>query len=432
MEEMARQNARQRRPVDTGSGSQIDCNALQRGLTGEIWFDEELGKSEVIIPKFAEDEMISADIVQVRPTSGRRYRRRWKNKDARRKAASSQPGHAPGDRYTVFSVKKSSGGMRPIHAYGVTDRVRQRLLLMAYGDRLTINDNIYSARGKGGRPAAITEVVRRIDAGAKWAAVLDIKNFFGAADRGWLMRKLPMPKAYIRSTILQEDTSELEGRFMRECTGVARTRVRLIMTDRMNAQDVHGMLFKSQAGLPQGAATSAAIASHVVSEALKIVELPSGVFLIVYADDMLLLGDHKVDVEKALLTLSGTFTSHPGGPFELHEQRLRRVSDGFDFLGMCFRSRKGQVDCVPAADALRKAQKRITIAALELMETGQTVTLERTVAGVAASFSAWRAKSNWLWHLLDQLRWLFPERSNCLGVVCARFRTAAQAELSGL
>lgn len=85
---------------------------------------------------------------------------------------------------TRSSVKKSSGGIRPIHAYGVTDRVRQRLLLMAYGDRLPINENIYSARGKGGRPAAITEVVRRIDAGAKWAAVLDIKNFFGAADRG--------------------------------------------------------------------------------------------------------------------------------------------------------------------------------------------------------------------------------------------------------
>ncbi|TAU01483.1 reverse transcriptase domain-containing protein [Rhizobium ruizarguesonis] len=430
MEEMARQNARQRRPVITGSGSQIDCNALQRGLTGEIWFDEELGKSEVIIPKFADEEMISADIIQVRPTSGRRHWRRWRNRDARRKASSIQLGHAPGDRYTVFSVKKSSGGIRPIHAYGVTDRVRQRLLLMAYGDRLPINENIYSARGNGGRPAAITEVVRRIDAGAKWAAVLDIKNFFGAADRGWLVRKLPMPKAYIRSTVLQEDTSELEGRFMRDCTGIARTRARLIIEDQMSAQDVYGMLFKSQAGLPQGAATSATLASHIITDAMKMMKLPYGVFLIVYADDMLLLGDKKADVEKALLTLSGTLSSHPGGPFELHEQRLRRASDGFDFLGMSFRRRGRQVDCVPDAEALKKAQKRIISAALECIELGQTVALERSVAGVVASFTPWRARLNWLWRLLNQLKRMFPELHDCLGAAYARLRAAAQAELS--
>ncbi len=432
--EMEHQNSRRRRPVEGGVSAQIDCNALQRSLTAGIWFDEELRSSEVLIPKVVDGELVAGDIVQVRPQSAPQYCRRWKNQDARKKAAALRLGHSSGDRYSVHSVKKRSGGFRPIHSFGVADRVKQRQLLLAYGDRLPISGNLYNVPKKGGRPAAIEEIMRLINSGARWAVVLDIKNFFGAVSRSWLMRTLPLPRAFIRSTIIQEDTSEPEGRYMRDAMGIAQTRARLIIKDdQIDAQDITGLYFKSQAGLPQGAATSSVIASYILSEALKIVELPNGVFLIIYADDMLLLGANKVDVEMAIRTLSRSFVTYPGGPFELHEQKIRRVSDGFEFLGMCIKSRKGRAECHPSASALRRARLRILDAASEALKSGKMEGLARTVNGVAASFSPWRARSNWVWYLLQQLKQCFPELTGSgLEKLNNRLRRDAQAGLSAI
>jgi hypothetical protein len=431
VEEIARQNGRRRPPVAVRGGSQINCNALQRALTGKTWIERrDLRRSEVLIPKFVDEELIEGDIVDVRSAvSGGRRHRPFTNKQARQKAATIHLDRAPESRFTVMAKRKADGSFRPIHAFGVVDRVRQRLLLAAYGSKLSTAPNIFSAKGNGGRPAAIAAVRRAIENGAKWAAVIDIKNYFGTMNRTWLRENLPVPRQFVRSTILMEDATEPAGRFMRDGTGIARTRAQLVMDDQTSANDLIGIMFKSQAGAPQGAATSAAVATHLMSEVLKVIKLPNGVFLIIYADDIAVLGARKSDVERAMLTLGEAFSSHPGGPYELHKQQMRRVSDGFAFLGMQFRRRRDVVECMPTDDALKRARARLLKAVLNVVETEQPVALERSMAGILASFAAWRWRSNWLFYFLGQLRRRHPWLRCPTSALYLRFRAAAQVEL---
>lgn len=428
VEEMDRQNGLKRKPfTQSASSASANCNALQRCpelLTDWSWHDEDLAPNEVLI----ENEIVKIE-------KGRRAKpwRPWKNADAKRKAAGLHLGKAPTEIYKVFPVAKSSGGLRPICAFGITDRVRQRLLLAACGQSFKTAPSIYSAKGNGGRKAAVERIRALLDDGRAvlWAAPLDIKSFFNSVNRNWVVDNLPMPKAYIKSTILLDDGEEHVGTYMRDCFGMARTRAKLTGVSQMADMMLRELWNTSRAGLPQGAATSSAIATHIVADVLAVLELPQGVFLIVYADDMLLLGAKKEAVERAVVTLCGTFASHPAGPFVLHRVNPRRVSDGFEFLGMSFRRRKGQVECRPVKEALHRARAKIIKSALAVADgIAGAGALENTIAGTSAGFSPWSMRSSWLWGLMNQLQPIFPELILSSAPLYRRLREAARTELA--
>ncbi|GEC34894.1 hypothetical protein N181_15430 [Sinorhizobium fredii USDA 205] len=341
-------------------------------------------------------------------------------------------GKAPRDLYTVFPVTKSGGGLRPIHAFGPIDRVRQRLALAAYGDRLKTAPGIYSAKGNGGRGAALAKVISllELDGAVAWAAPLDIKRFFNTVNHGWLVKNLPLPKTFTKSTILLDDGGEHVGEFMRDCFGMARTRAKLTGVSQVADMMLRELWNTSRAGLLQGAATSSAIATHIVADVLADLMLPQGVFLIVYADDILLLGAKKEAVERAVLTLCGTFASHPAGPFVLHRANPRRVSDGFEFLGMSFRRQRGRVVCRPDVDALRRARTRIVKTLLSVLEdTAEFAALENVLTGAAASFAPWSMRWNWVWNVARQFKVAFPELSPRSNQLFAQLRRAASVEI---
>lgn len=429
VEEMDRQNGRRRRPLPQSASDarSPSCNSLQRHpsmLTDITWHDEELAPNEVVIEN---------DIVKLgRDCVSTRRWRPYRNADATRKAQNLHLGEATRDLYVVFPVTKSGGGLRPIHAFGPVDRVRQRLALAAYGDRLKTAPGIYSAKGNGGRGVALARVVSllELDGAVAWAVPLDIKGFFNSVNRGWVVDNLPLPKAFTRSTILLDDGEEHVGEFMRDCFGMARTRAKLTRVSQVADRMLRELWNTSRAGLPQGAATSSAVATHIVADVLDIIELPQGVFLIVYADDMLILGATKDAVERAVETLCGTFASHPAGPFVLHRANPRRISDGFQFLGMSFRRQRGRVECRPDVDALRRARTRIVKTLLSVIEgTAEFAALENVLTGAAASFVPWSMRWNWVWSVARQLKLAFPELSPPLNQPFARLRRAASAEI---
>ncbi|PLT97182.1 reverse transcriptase domain-containing protein [Sinorhizobium medicae] len=428
VEEMDRQNGRRRpafRPtVDAGSSR---CNSLQRDrnmLTDITWHDEEIAPNEVVI----ENEIVklASDCI-----STRRWRP-YRNADATRKAQNLHLGKAPRDLYAVFPMTKSGGGLRPIHAFGPADRVRQRLALAAYGDRLKTAPGIYSAKGNGGRGAALAKVISllELDGAVAWAVPLDIKGFFNSVNREWLVENLPLPKAFTRSTILLDDGGEDVGEFMRDCFGMARTRAKLTGVGQVDDMMLRELWNTSRAGLPQGAATSSAVATHIVADVLDLIELPQGIFLIVYADDMLILGARKDAVERAVETLCGTFASHPAGPFVLHRANPRRISDGFQFLGMSFRRERGRVECRPNVDVLRRVRTRIVKTTLSVLEgTAEFAVLENVLTRAAASFDPWSMRWNWVWSVARQFKVAFPELSPRSNQLLARLRRAAFVEI---
>ncbi|MBY3137313.1 reverse transcriptase domain-containing protein [Rhizobium laguerreae] len=426
VEEMDRQNGLKRKPFTHSetSPSQANCNALQRRpelLTEWSWHDERMAVNEVLI----EDDIVKID-------AWRRTRpwRPWKNADAKRKANWLHLGKAPADIYKVFPVAKSSGGYRAIHAFGLMDRVRQRLLLATFDQSLKTSPSIYSAKGNGGRKAAVERIRTLLEDGRKvlWAAPLDIKGFFNSVNRDWVVANMPMPKAYIKSTILLDDGEEYVGRYMRDCFGMARTRAKLTEVGQLADMMLRELWITSRAGLPQGAATSSAIATHIVADVLAVLELPKGVFLNVYADDMLILGASKEAVERAIVTLCATFASHPAGSFVLHRVAPRRISDGFEFLGMSFRRRKGRCECKPDRDAFRRAKARLVECALQI-EAGEleASALHRVLAGVRECLWTWSFAGAWVWQITRQLAAVLPNFRHLSASQLLRLRDEVQS-----
>lgn len=419
VEEMDRQNGLKRKPfTPSASSASANCNALQRCpelLTDWSWHDEELAPNEVLIEN---------EIVKIEGARRAKPWRPWKNADAKTKAAGLHLGKAPTEIYKVFPVAKSSGGLRPICAFGITDRVRQRLLLAAFGQSFKASPSIYSAKGNGGRKAAVERIRALLDDGSAvlWAAPLDVKGFFNSVNRNWVVDSLPMPKAYIKSTILLDDGDEYVGTYMRDCFGMARTRAKLTGVGQVADMMLRELWITSRAGLPQGAATSSAISTHIVANLLDLVELPQGVSLVVYADDMLILGPRKEAVEKAIVTLCATFASHPAGSFVLHHAAPRRISDGFKFLGVSFRRRKGQSECRLDNGALIRAKARLAQCALQI-ETGAlgAFALRSALTGARACLSPWSFAAAWVWQTTRQLAAVLPN-----------FRRQAASELRQL
>lgn len=397
---------------------------------------EELRRGEIVV----EDDIVL--VGDGAPTGG--HLRRRNATDARALAERLDPGKAPlstapehkgrHDRYTLFPVKKGQT-FRPMHAFGMFDRVRQKLLLEAYGGLLETSQASYSGRGKGGHHAAIRQIEQLIsDPKIRCVATLDLKSAYPSMDREWLKANLPIPAKYITSTILLEDRNEPEGHLMADACGTARTRARL----KGIGQGLDGLSYiyayllwtHSLVGLPQGAATSTAIANHVISIILKDVELPVGVRLVNVADDFAVLGPSFAAVDAAVETLCEAFASHPAGSFVMHRSNARTLAAGFEFLGMSFRRRKGTASCEPDDDCKHRGKLRILRSALLVAEgKAEGAHLRSVVAATLGSFGNWQVKNNWVWSVLRSLAMRSSDFRSDVAEILSERRKAAENEI---
>ncbi|APH72864.1 RNA-dependent RNA polymerase family protein [Aquibium oceanicum] len=418
------------------------CNALHRDQIAAFDrlaqdHEEELRRGEIVIER---------DIVLVGDGApGRGAMRRKKATDALALAERLNPRNAPlitvpthqerHDRYTVFPVPKGKT-FRPMHAFGMFDRVRQKLLSHAYGGVLATSQSSYSGKGRGGHRAAVDRVAEIMtDPAIRCVGILDLENFYPSIEREWVKTNLPVPPRHITSTALLEDRNEPFGELMADLTGMARTRARL----KGVGHGQHGLSYiyayylqlTSLAGLPQGAATSTAIANHVIATILKDVELPAGIDIVNVADDFAVLGPSYAAVDAAIENLRETFASHPSGRFVMHRSSTQTLAAGFEFLGMKFRRKKDIVTVEPDDGCKRRGRLRILNAVLSVAE-GKTESshLRKAVAATTAAFGDWRAKHNWVWRLVHDLTARSPSFQNDIADVLGDLRTAATEELT--
>lgn len=143
----------------------------------------------------------------------------------------------------------------------------------------------------------------------------------------------------------------------------------------------------SRRGVPQGAATSPMIADHVVSLVLASVQLPAGVELITnYSDNFAIIGPSRKDVEAAVKTLREAFASHQAGELHITENGVRRIADGFDFLGHHFRRKRG-THVTPTLENKKKLLEKIKKCASRIRsEAGD----QKAVAALASAVHGWR------------------------------------------
>jgi hypothetical protein len=114
-----------------------------------------------------------------------------------------------------------------------------------------------------------------------------------------------------------------------------------------------------------------------------------------YADNFLVLGRTRREVEQTLQTLAGAVERHPAGEFALTAGKIRQTSWGFDFLGYHFEGYQGRA-FVRASEAARHEAATKIVRVIRAVAKRQPHALRRLqlyCRGWASSFALWPAGS---------------------------------------
>lgn len=217
---------------------------------------------------------------------------------------------------------------RHILVFQIKHKARQymsRMALLPFME-FEIHQEQYSSCGQG-RDRAIGDIIRQINSGkAKFFAEYDIENFYPSIGKGRsnnndiiaLQDWVPLPKAVIQSSVLACNVViDAPSRYMPSCGSVT------------------NIIF-SRRGCPMGSAVSPLIADRVMSDILKTakLEMPVDASLIVYADNIGILGKTRKSVEQSITPAVRSSERCQFGSLKLvQRQKIRRVYDGFNFLG---------------------------------------------------------------------------------------------------
>lgn len=228
----------------------------------------------------------------------------------------------------VDMLPKAGGGHRPIFKFGIRNRALQRLLRWVAEPlvlpRLLPNQFLF----RGGRNVASLHVRRTLPRQRGHATELDIQSFYPSVDVEEVFRRLGFPEGLGLAVM---DTARLN----------------LVALDPTMRPHLSGC----RRGLPQGASLSSLLAEFVVAEVLR--TEPTGPAAI-YADNLLLHGESRAEVEHAATSLKRAFARSPLGLFRLHEGPIRRLADGFEYLGYEHRRISGGIITRPSQRNLKR------------------------------------------------------------------------------
>ncbi len=228
-----------------------------------------------------------------------------------------------------------------------------------------------------GVPKAIAKLVNLLENGCEWCAELDISEFYPSIRQKSLLPKLPLSKKVVEEVAYAANTQarSLDG-----------------------APLIGTCLSSARRGLPQGARSSTAIANWIMSQ-LQI-NLPDGVHLIVYADNLFLIASNRQKVEIEAKSLVEAVASLPGGPYKLKSPMFSSAADSIHLLGHTV-VREGlsvrdypnmaniQEYCTRIESGLVRATKLLKHADLSSCEKNRTLGVAE-LSGLRAYATSWR------------------------------------------
>ncbi len=241
----------------------------------------------------------------------------------------------------VDAIPKANGKLRSIMNFGLCNRARQQLVTKVFTPFLRgrLHPAQYDVKGRGGRRAACAAIKSALDGGMKWALRLDVADFYPSIDPRRVEHLIPLPRKVVETTLV--------GASLRLVNGNSTT----VHAEGLSSRDIGrtvGLSFisRSRAGIPQGSPVSSLVGPVLIAPVLA--ELPDAATAMAYGDDVLVLTATKREAEAHLKTLQRAFDAHPAGSLQLKRAEVRRVADGFEFLGYKFRVKKGSVTAEPS------------------------------------------------------------------------------------
>ena len=255
-----------------------------------------------------------------------RFAREWeKNLVALREAVRANT-YKP-KRLRRFRLPKPMGEWRVISVPCVADRVLQRAVLnvLEWGLDRKFLDCSFGYRPKRSLQDAVEQIVKYRDAGLTWVLDADIDLFFDSLDHELLM-------GFLREEIADEGILNLIGLWLKaggRDAVLAHSGQPQGLPLRAGRRDP-----RRAVGTPLGAVVSPLL-SNVYLHRFDRVMCEAGWRLVRYADDFIVVGPTRAEVEEAQ-----RFTAWALGNLRLRldpgKTRVTSFDEGFDFLGVHF------------------------------------------------------------------------------------------------
>ncbi|AYG59685.1 hypothetical protein [Rhizobium jaguaris] len=321
--------------------------------------------------------------------------------------------------------KKRYPDFRPIHAFGPAETARQLLFGWCAQPFMPVEPNQYATRN-GGRPAAIKRMLELVENETfRFVATLDIKDFYPNVCRDWLKANLPVGVRVSANVVLAENSH---------------TRSRLSgygLASAFHCLSSCSLTYASRQGLLQGAASSSIVADAIVAQVLGTLhptKAIADVELVNYADNFALLARTRRELEAAIQSLSAAFGQHPAGDMRLTCDGIKRLSDGFVFLGYQIKRVRGKVEAVPTGKNVEKfARKFDRLAARQVVgEDAGGKEMLRAVKAWRAAFREWQAGDFWILARLRAYDRALPDARRALQSVFRKLVERDRRQISAL
>lgn len=231
-------------------------------------------------------------------------------------------------------IPKSNGKTRPLGIPTMFDRAMQALYHLTLDpiSETKADINSYGFRKERSIHDAIEQVyncLSRKDA-VKWILEGDIKGCFDNISHVWLSENIPLDKALLKKWLKS-------GYFEK------------------------GKLFPTEEGTPQGGIISPTLANMTLDGIEKMIKglKLRRINFIRYADDFVVTGENKDDLENVVKPAIEQFLKKRGLSLSKEKTHITHIDKGFDFLGFNCRKYRNKLLIKPSKKSVEKLKDKI-------------------------------------------------------------------------